>query len=320
MKRFIGRILLYLFVGALLYPPCAWLAGRIPSLSNVAYLQGNYGHAGRRLAEADALRQPCSLLFIGSSHCYRTFDTRLYPSSFNLGSSNQTPLQSLFLLRRYLPVLQPGLVVFEVHPDIMEHDGVESSVDLLSNTYADLPLLRMVARQRNLRTANTMACALFDRLVRRDLGLEDSVVTVRTSSGDSSFRASFAYVPGGFVEVSPYCYRPQSLEPRSIETLPEQLDALADCLALMRAAGVPCLLVEVPASRSLYNAYLNHDVFERQIRALADGYGARYINLNNDTALTAQLDDSSCFFDDDHLNRRGVSIFNAYFKSCILSD
>ena len=58
------------------------------------------------------------LLFLGSSHSYRSFDTRLFTdagyTSFNLGSALQTPFNSYYLLREYFDQLKPKVVILSV--------------------------------------------------------------------------------------------------------------------------------------------------------------------------------------------------------------
>lgn len=328
MKRFVLAILIVLAAFALLYPPAVWLAGKVPSVSNVKYVRNNYGHSARRLAEADSLAarsEGIDLLFLGSSHCYRTFDTRFYAArglrAFNLGSSNQTPIQTYALLQRYLAAFHPKTVVFEVHPDILASDGVESSADLLSNTRLDSPMRAMMFRQNNIQLYNTALCRLLDRSLHGGhLALGDTLVAVATPSGDTTLVAQFHYISGGFVQLSDYCFRPVDLESKTIVPNSLQLAALDSCLSLIARQGADCLLVEVPASRALFAAYRNHAAFADSMAAAARRHGFDYYDGNADTALVARLDDQRHFFDDDHLNNNGVTLFNRYFLSCILSD
>jgi len=326
MIRFVRHIILFIFGLIVLYLPSVWLAGRVGGQLNVTYVPANYGHTGLRLAEADTASSP-DVLFIGSSHCYRTFDTRCYDSvgikSFNLGSSNQTPRQSLALLQRYLQHWRPQLVVIEVHPDIMENSGDESACDLLSNTYLDAPMLSMALKQRNLRVLNTMMCASLDRLLMGGVRLpSSSSVQVSTSAGDTNVEASFRYVKGGYVEITPYCYRPTTMSVKRLQPRGDQLEALAACARLLDEKGIACLFVEVPATRQRYASYSNHKGFELQLTEIVgDSKLSRgYLNLNDDALLVAQLNDTVTFFDDDHLNQVGADLFNKYFLSCISLD
>lgn len=326
MNRFARHIILFLLGLILLYIPAVWLAGRMGGELNVTYVPANYGHSGLRLAEADTASSP-QVLFIGSSHCYRTFDTRCYDSAgvscFNLGSSNQTPRQSLALLQRYLQRWNPQLVVIEVHPDIMENSGDESACDLLSNTRIDAPMLAMALGQRNLRVFNTMVCGALDRLIQGGVPMPLSpIVRVATSAGDTQVMASFHYVGGGFVELPTVCYQPTPIAPKRLQPNIDQLEALAACVQLLEEKGIDCLLVEVPATRQRYASYLNHQDFEHQLADVA-GKGIHlrgYLNLNDDAYLIEHLNDTVTFFDDDHLNQVGVDLFNQYFLSCLSLD
>ena len=75
------------------------------------------------------------VLFLGSSHAYRGFDPRIFRkrgySSFNLGSSAQTPSQTKVWLKRYLKHLNPKIVIYEVYPGTFSSDGIEASLDLV---------------------------------------------------------------------------------------------------------------------------------------------------------------------------------------------
>ena len=69
--------------------------------NNLIYKQRG-GHLHSRLLEINK-HQNVDVLFLGSSHAYRGFDTRIFKesgiASFNLGSSSQAPVQSLLLLK-----------------------------------------------------------------------------------------------------------------------------------------------------------------------------------------------------------------------------
>lgn len=330
MKRFLLHIALFAISATLLYLPLVTAFGHIDIQDNTKFIPANYGLMGMRLEEGAemALYGGPDVLFLGSSHCYRSFDTRLIDSagtrSLNLGSSNQTPRQTYALLQRFFERynISPELVVIEVHPDIMENSGNESAIDILSNTYIDRPMLQMALGQRSLPVFNTLCCSYFNRMIRGDKAVvaqltADSIVHVTTQSGDTTVNVDFAYCNGGFVEVTPYCYKPIPLEPKTIKVSSEQLEWLEMCLGLLEYHSTPYLLVEVPSTRSRYKSYTNHADFEKQIRSLVDS-DSEYMNLNEDRRLMAQLDDTTCFFDDDHLNRKGATILTKYIIQCIL--
>ena len=136
MKRFIKLSVLFLLTAAVPYVLLMWLLGDMGWVRTARTEMASRGFLNTRIKDI-ANYHDVDVLFLGSSHCYRTFDTRFYRSHgiscFNLGSSNQTPVQTRVLLNAYLDSLSPRYVVFEVHPDIMDQDGIESAVDLLIN-------------------------------------------------------------------------------------------------------------------------------------------------------------------------------------------
>jgi hypothetical protein len=90
---------------------------------NLNYRRGSYGHMFSRIQDinkADHL----DVLVVGSSHAYRGFDPRIFNSQninlFNLGSNIQTPVQTKFLLEKYLDRLKPSTVIFEVFPEVFK--------------------------------------------------------------------------------------------------------------------------------------------------------------------------------------------------------
>ena len=108
---------------------------------NVRSCVGCYGHLYSRVKDAEKIKNP-DILFIGSSHSYRGFDTRVFQKhgikAFNLGSSSQTPINSKVLLKQYLDKINPKMVVIEAYAGTISADGVESSLDLLSNNKIDI--------------------------------------------------------------------------------------------------------------------------------------------------------------------------------------
>ena len=87
------------------------------------------------------------VLIVGSSHAYRGIDPRILErdgiTAFNLGSSAQTPINTKVLLHQYLEQINPKLVVYEAYAGTLAIDGVESSLDILSNNKIDINNLRL---------------------------------------------------------------------------------------------------------------------------------------------------------------------------------
>lgn len=171
MSQFIFKLLQFLFFSLLIYVVLVIVLAslEIPSClkMNMAYSIGMYDHQYTRMKEVKSFSD-IDLLIVGSSQAYRGFDTRIFNrtgySSFNLGSSNQTPLQSEILLKRYLDKLNPKTVIYAVYPESFSVDGIESTLHLISNDKIDLDIVKLGTQQLNLKIFNTLIYAEYRQL------------------------------------------------------------------------------------------------------------------------------------------------------------
>ncbi len=311
MAKFLQHIVLLLLIMAVLYPLLLWQGEKAHLSANVAYTRGNYSHLLRRGQDVRHY-DSVDVLFIGSSRCYRSFDTRYYAeqgiTTFNLGSSNQTPVQTLALLRGYLDSLHPRCVVMEVNPDVMGDDGVEGGMDLVSNLPVSLPIAAMMLCNGDPYSLNMLALAMEKHWKNKDFGDSDSLIPVNPEG-----TLFFAYIPGGFVESSPHHWTPTPQPATDVRMLDKQLKAVSQCQRLCRKKGIPLLLTEVPCSNAKYTCYGNHDVFAKAMRNI----NADYVDCNA-MEIFDNMEDSIHFYDVDHLNREGVAFFSPHFLYHVL--
>lgn len=260
---------------------------------NLTYIKGSSGHVNTRLKDAGR-SEGVDLLFLGSSHAYRGFDTRIFQRNgwkcFNLGSSSQTAFQTDLLLSRYLDKLSPKVVVFEVYPEMFCVDGIESSLDILANDETDLGAVKMAMEQNNIRVYNTLIYGFYaDILGRNKVFKEPSV------------KGEDTYISGGYVQKKLKYFRKEEYPANEWEFNEEQFKEFEKILSTLEKRKIRIILVQAPITRALYTSYSNNQEFDR---CMAE-YGA-YFNFNN--KLT--LDDSLHFYDRHHLNQKGVEIFN----------
>lgn len=300
MKRFALNIICFLPLAALAVALLLCLLGGNHRLRNVCYTQTSIDflyYRGREVVTAHDV----DVLFLGSSHAYRTFDPRTYAARgvrvFNLGSSNQTPVQTEVMLRCYLDTLRPRLVVFEVHPDILSYDGIESVLEMLCTLPPSWPILRMALATRNLKVLATAIYAIPQHYFGHDT----------MPAIPSEFQGN-RYVSGGYVESDMACYSPAPIDSTAIVPLPSQLAALGRCLAMLRDRGIPVLLLEVPDTRVLMNSYSNLNDFH----SLMGSYGDFYFKTLD------CLDDSLHFYDSGHLNQCGVDLYGSWLCDSLI--
>lgn len=134
MKKFLITLVLFGTFSLLFYILIMpiWSSILPPFMAkNVRSCVGCYGHLYSRTQDIKEVHNP-DILFLGSSHSYRGFDPRIFKqygiTSFNLGSSSQSPSNTNVLLKQYIKQINPKLVVYDVYAGTLQNDGVESSL------------------------------------------------------------------------------------------------------------------------------------------------------------------------------------------------
>lgn len=296
MRKFLLHMVLFVLLTAMAYVLLVFLSGQfLPERArpNLRFRIGQSGHLFSRLAEVKG-KTDIDLLFLGSSHAYRGFDTRQYNhlnlESFNLGSSSQTPLQTKVLLERYLDQLNPEIVVYEVYPEVFSSDGVESSLEMLANDENDLHSLKMAMQTKNIKPVNFWIYGKG-----RDLfHLNDSLYEPAVKRLDT-------YIPGGFVERVVSYNQETVFEPKPIEFTEQQWEIFQDIMREFEERDIRVVLVYAPIPPSNYRSYTNNAYFDSLMSSKAE-----YINFNE----VLQTHDTLHFYDGHHMNQLGVEVFN----------
>lgn len=254
----------------------------------------------RRFREAEEVAErdePIDVVVVGSSHAYRGFDPRVFSEAglrlVNLGSTNQTPLNSRFLVERYVPKLGPKLVLFEVYYATLTGDGFEASRDLVVNTPWTWEMQRMAFATRHLGAIQfTLA---------KGLGLvaDETKVVQRPIEGER-------YVTGGYCEAGGPRRALSDRDPFTVAVLTRQLDHLVDATAIARDRGANVVWVTHPLLRDHREALTNYDEVHGQIAEAAAEARVAYFNFDGVLAL----DPLAHFADFHHLDAEGVKLFD----------
>ncbi len=296
MKKFHITILKFLPFALVAYLVLlfAWGKTPLPLRKNLNYRIGAYGHMHSRMKDVKVAGKT-EVIILGSSHSYRGFDTRIFNEkgirAFNLGSSSQTPIQSLMLLEKYVDRLSPKLVILEVFPEIFGLDGVESSLEIVANEQIDIHVAKMVFRVNHIKTYNSFLYGWFRQIT----GVDKDFVQPPNQKKDH-------YITGsGYVARDMEFFKHVTYPTSEWELNKNQLKAFDKILQLLREKNIAFILVQAPYTSDLYNSKVNNATIDSLFKSKGD-----YINFNNQL----QLDDSLHFYDADHLNQEGVKIFN----------
>ena len=297
MKLFIRRLFLFLLFSSIFYICMLFIWNRpfIPNVlrPNFNYPSGGYGHTQTRLNEVKTINT-IDILFLGSSHTYRGFDPRIFKAhgftSFNLGSSAQTPVQTEILLKRYLDKLNPKLIIYEIDPWALISDGIESSLDLISNDQNDLYSYNMAIKLNNIKTYHALL-----------YGTTRDIIQLNNQFLEPFKKGKDTYISGGFVEKEIKYYEPVIIPKSEITVSKKQVEIFKNVINEIKKRKINLQLVYAPISKSLYSSYTNMNYFDSLISSQA-----QYTNFNK----ILNLKDSIHFYDDLHLNQNGVTLFN----------
>ncbi len=296
MKTFIYRLSLFVVSTSLLYVLVVFLWGITPSIlvSNINFLRGEYGHLYSRINEIKKYKN-VDILFLGASRVYRGFDPRIFSKegykTFNLGSSSQTPIQTKLLLNRYLNDINPKTVIYSVSPDMFMSDGVEASLDLISNDQNDWNTFQLFLKTRNIGVFNTFLYASLREQFKLNEGFEEPIK-----------KQEDTYVSGGFVERELDFYTIKPLPQVTFDVKYEyQKTAFQDIINHLKSKGIRVVLVFVPIPKNNYNRYTNIAAFDTLMSSYSEFFDFnKRVNLN----------DSLHFYDANHLNQKGVELYN----------
>ena len=295
MNRFINRLLVFLVAVILAYPIVIILADQLIPHSWKRNLRYKSKSIIQYKLEDLKDEQDLDVLFIGSSHCYRGFDTRIFKeegfNAFNLGSSSQTPKETNLLLNKYLPQLKPKLIIYEVFPTCFELDGLEASLNMISAEPMEAEFIPMLWRSSSPKLYNTFIVSAFHAL------MKEQVIDLSVP-----FTSKDIYHEGGFVERVDAAYDVDVETPRAYSFRQEQLDAFEHNVKLIQEQGINLLFVYAPITNVFETSRTNPDLLDQYLEAFEVPFWDYHQELD--------LVDSLHFYDEDHLNTEGVKIFN----------
>lgn len=263
---------------------------------NLKYKKGSYGHLYSRLKEAKTT-QGVDILFLGSSLAYRGFDNRIFAAngytSFNLGSSAQTPLQTLTLLKRYLDTIQPKKIIYEVYPATFTFNGLESTLDIVANDKIDWLSYQMAFKLNDIVAWNTLLYAHSRDLLGSDVLFEEPAQIEKDT-----------YVAGGYVaREMEYFTSKEGFEEKELVIQEKPLYYFEQIIKEIKKRNIDLILVFSPVSKDRYQTLTYPSDFD--FDSLMSQY-APYYDFNK----LLSINDSLHFYDGIHLNQEGVDFFN----------
>ncbi|WPU92443.1 hypothetical protein SNE25_24250 [Mucilaginibacter sabulilitoris] len=293
MKRFTVRLCLFIAFASVFYVVTILIFGTFMPASLAKNFDnfGSLGFTRKRMSEAEKVKG-VDVIVVGSSHAYRGYDPRIFKKEgltvFNLGSSSQSPLQTKYLVDKYVKNLKPKLVIVDIYPILFGVDGLESQIDLISSGLMDEDIVKMSFEINDIRLYNSLIFGAFNNAFHLKKQKKND------TKGDT-------YISGGYVQ-SYERFKPKKVRfTQKITISALQLGAFKKTLAALKSKNIKYIIVQAPFSKSNYNSYTNNDEIDRLFAGLGE-----YYNFNKAMNLP-----DSMYYDDSHLNQLGVNVYNA---------
>tara|TARA_R100000935_G_C2828049_1_gene163416 strand:+ start:887 stop:1756 length:870 start_codon:yes stop_codon:yes gene_type:complete len=267
---------------------------------NLSYKNNTDVHLNSRVKEIKEFKN-VDILFLGSSRSYRHYDPRIFAkrgySSFNLGSNSQTFLQTEVLVKRHLRNLNLRLVVIDIYPGMFNSDGVESSLDIISNDQLDNQTFKMVLLQKNIKVFNTFIYSWY-----RNQFHKASIEIEKRKKGYDT------YISGGYVEKILTYSHSISSDTINFNIKNYQLDSFLNIIEYFKQNKTKFIIVQSPRHKRM--AYKD----ESKLDSIFKLENVEYHNYS----YFPGLDDTLHFYDSKHLNQNGVKIFDEFLIDNVL--
>lgn len=272
--------------------------------SNLSYQKLASGHLTSRLKEVDTVSN-VDILFLGSSRSYRHYDTRIFENEgfkvFNLASSSQTFLQTEYLVNKYYSQLNPKIVVLDLYPLMFSGDGVESTLDIISNDKNNWESVKLAFQHKNIKVLNTLVYSFYREIIHGSNYIMEEKYKKETKD---------LYIEGGFVERKISFAEKEASDDKNILLNEDQVKAFNNILEKIKGPDTKIYLVCSPMHKSKFNSYKNFYVLDSLIN-IHNLSLIKFIELKG-------LNEIKHFYDPYHLNQDGVEIFNKYFIKNLL--
>jgi hypothetical protein len=268
---------------------------------------GGWGHSLLRFRELQNIKN-VDILFVGSSKAYRGYDPRVFQTknyaAFNMGSTSQTPMNTYFLLKQYLPKIKPKVIVFDLDITDMAMDGYEGILDLLANIPISWELLEM-----SVATGNPHAVTNFLGKLIRDQKWP-------LASFDQQNMKNDKYISGGYVETTIDSEWVADDNIAKIKILNNQLDYCSKILELAKTFNIPIVEVIQPMNDILLRSIPNYKTIADHLKNSAMKRSVIFIDFNN----TMHLDPFVDYMDEFHLNQKGVLKYNTVLLDRLMAN
>ncbi len=295
MKSLIRNISIFSIFAIVFYSLAILVAGKaVPN-----YLLGNIltenkmsaNDLSQKRYEEVSRSEKVDLVILGSSHAYRGYDTRIFESSgsksLNLGSSSQTPILTEAIYRNYIDKLSPDIIILDIYPVLFTRNPEEGQLNILPLMYKNSHFIKSSFKSFDIR--------VFNSLIYFQVFGNRNAVKYKKSENEE-------YIPGGYISTKRVSTESKKYLPASLKIEEKNIEALKNIVADAERRGIQVFLFQSPLPEARYKSYTNNKEIDRIMQSIGT-----YYNYNDVGFLS-----NDCFFDDSHINQKGVDIYNKW--------
>ncbi|MCU4158055.1 hypothetical protein J1N10_18920 [Carboxylicivirga sp. A043] len=249
------------------------------------------------------------IVFLGSSHCYRSlipniFDSILQVNSFNMGSSFQTPFISDYVLKEIINYQTPGMVILELHHSTLggakNFGNASHNFDFFSNSKNKYEL---IIESITLQELGSILFPTYRFNNLKSLIFESKPLGYGVDKNIHSY-----YSHKGYVETPTYKIDSLVLNMGSVINQDSfkdfQIEGVNSIIQLCQENDIRLLIVTQPYNPEYLKTIDNYKIFHNFADSIANSNHIDYIDFNLSPYKEKFTSDD--FYDSGHLFKHGA--------------
>lgn len=277
---------------------------------------GNVKRAKKTIDDFYNYKKNIDVLFLGSSHAYRSFDPRIFDqrlcvNSFNLGTSGQNPVISYFLYKESMRIgHNVKLLIIDIYFKAIsgEDNDYDSSLYVYKYLNFSLNKVNMFTHAFAFPSSLKVLSKIYNNRNAVELWALPHLGEKVDASDKTSVYGGIGYWESDKI-VSENELKNNEFRGTKVSLNEHRLNYLNRIIETALKKGCKVLLVSSPIPPTSFREIVNYETFYKKLSGLAKSFKIDFIDYNVENIENRLFDDKH-FMDDDHLNKYGVAIYN----------
>ena len=237
------------------------------------------------------------ILAFGSSRVNRGIDPRVFEdagySIYNLGTDDQTPLNTKVLIEQYVKPGKCRLVILDIFDKIFSQGSLESSADLIQNLNDDNAALQVAMAADDVRAINLLGIRMM---------LKNQAPSYK---GDTKLYKGYRVKRNQKNDFTgdTYAYKTNKQNLRDFDAI----------IKYLKSVNIPFLLVCQPIPSHINHE--NHRLLLKDIDPILKANNVSLHDYSDDATIVSYSD----FADESHLNSWGAEIYSKHLLNTLVS-